>query len=435
MATRIRREWDRLRLSLLVRNASWMCVGQGLSVVCQGVYFILLARLLGVLEYGIYVGAMAMVMVVAQYCALGSHSVFLRYVSFDPGCYAKYWGNVLLTTLSVASFCTLLVIWLGPAMAHGDSRTLFAWVAVANCLCAQLTAAAGRVFQTFERMRITAFLNLLTNLARTVLAASMLGWLHRATSVQWALGAMLISAAAAAAAVAMVAWEYGKPEFSVRLAGERAGEGFVFALSYSTTGISNDIDKAMLGHYGMNVANGIYTLAYRVVDVCTMPLASIQAAAFPRFFQKGIAGVNSTAEYAIRIAKRTAPLALVSSVVMIIAAPIIPHVVGQSFSGSVEALRWLALLPLFRSLHMSAGDALSGAGHQKTRLTTQTVVAIFNFATNLYVIPHYGWHGAAWSSLATDGLLAILNWTVLLAVRDHARKANPREWPRAPLTE
>jgi hypothetical protein len=31
------------------------------------------------------------------------------------------------------------------------------------------------------------------------------------------------------------------------------------------------------------------------------------------------------------------------------------------------------------------------------------------------LIPHYGWLGAAWASLATDGLLAAFNWMVLLA--------------------
>jgi len=37
---------------------------------------------------------------------------------------------------------------------------------------------------------------------------------------------------------------------------------------------------------------------------------------------------------------------------------------------------------------------------------------------NLYLIPHYGWLGAAWASVLTDGLLALLNWLNLrIAVR------------------
>jgi len=66
---------------------------------------------------------------------------------------------------------------------------------------------------------------------------------------------------------------------------------------------------------------------------------------------------------------------------------------------------------------LSAGDALTGAGHLNLRVGIQAMAAAFNFGVNLYLIPHYGWLGAAWSSLATDGLLAIFNWTALLTVR------------------
>jgi len=54
---------------------------------------------------------------------------------------------------------------------------------------------------------------------------------------------------------------------------------FVFAVSGSTTSAYNDFDKVMLGHYGMTVANGIYSMAYRVINIATMPIQSIEAAA------------------------------------------------------------------------------------------------------------------------------------------------------------
>jgi O-antigen/teichoic acid export membrane protein len=99
---------------------------------------------------------------------------------------------------------------------------------------------------------------------------------------------------------------------------------------------------------------------------------------------------------------------------MVVASPVLPHLAGKGFSESVSAVRWLCLLPFFRSFQLSAGDAVTGAGYQKLRLGGQAVAAVFNFGTNLYLIPHYSWRGAAWSSLATDGLLAVVNWIILL---------------------
>jgi O-antigen/teichoic acid export membrane protein len=200
------------------------------------------------------------------------------------------------------------------------------------------------------------------------------------------------------------------------------GEGVVFAVSGSATGIYNNFDRAMLGHYGMNTANGIYSMAYRVVDISTIPITSVHQAAFPRFFKKGVGGVQTTIPYALRILKRTLLLALASAIVMALAAPLIPYLVGKSFRESVLALRWLCLLPVFRSFHLSAGDALTGAAHLNLRVGLQVAAAGFNFAVNLYLIPHYGWHGAAWSSLATDGGLAVANWSVLLAIQAETRR-------------
>jgi O-antigen/teichoic acid export membrane protein len=405
--------WQHTRSSSLARNAGWMLVGQGLSIICQGLYFVIVGRLLGATEYGIYVGAVAIVAIFSQYSPLGSDTVLLRYVSNDPKNFALYWGNVLATTFTLGGLFVLVLTWFGPHAAHSFSRGLVVCVALGDCVCAQLTIASCRVFQAFEKMRLTAAVSLLVNMSRMVLAGGMLLVLHHGTAGQWAIAALIISTVAALTALGLVTRLYGKPAFSSALLRRRGPEGFVFALSYSTTGVYNDIDKAMLGHYGMNTANGIYTMAYRVIDVCTSPIVAIQSAAIPRFFRKGNEGVTSAARYSIRIVKRTAPLALLSAFAVVAAAPIIPHLAGKGFFESISAVRWLCLLPVFRSFQLSAGDAITGAGYQKLRLGCQAFAAAFNFGSNLYLIPRYSWRGAAGSSLVTDALLAVVNWTLL----------------------
>jgi O-antigen/teichoic acid export membrane protein len=411
-----------LKNGSLTRNASWVFLGQGLSVICLGAYFVLLARLLGKVEYGIYAGAFAMVAVLSPYSTLGSPVVLLRHVSPDHSKFASYWGNVLTVTPALGIAFTVLLAWVGPHVTPAYSWKLVSCIAFADCLCAQLTIAASQAFQAFEKLRMTAIFNLLLNFLRTLLAGFMLWRLHHATARQWAVAALAVSLIATASALVFVTRSYGKPSFSRRLLSRHAGEGLVFALSGSTAGIYNNVDKTLLGHYGMNAANGIYTMAYRVIDVACMPVMSVSSAAFPRFFQKGGGGIQSTAAYAGRLIRRTALIAALSTAAMLLAAPIIPHLIGHAFDESVLALRWLCLLPVFRSFHSCAADALTGAGHQKLRLGNQATVAAFNFGVNIYLIPHYGWRGAAWSSLATDGLLAVLNWTTLGVLRVQASK-------------
>lgn len=406
-------EIARFRSSPMARNATWLFAGQGLGLVLQAAYFVILARLLGPLQYGIYAGAFAFASLVAQYSALGTGTVFLRYVSSDHSAFAVYWGNILVVTSVVGGGLVIALDLLGPRLLNPASAALVLLAAIGNCLCAQLTIESGRVFQTFEKMRITALINLLTNLVRTIAAAAMLIALHHCTAWQWALVSTLVSALAAAAIVITITLRFGRPRFDSRLFLKRGAEGFGFAVAMSTSSLYNDLDKTMLSHYGMNHDNGVYTMAYRIVDIATIPIFSIRDAAMPRFFKLGGEGISASAGLAHRLLRRSLALGALGSAAMFLAAPLIPIVVGHGFIEGIAALRWLCLIPLFRSVHQMTGCALTGAGMQRYRTTTQLLAATLNFFLNLWLIPKWGWHGAACSSLCTDAALAAMNWGIL----------------------
>ena len=410
-------ESPRIRQGSLFRNTAWMMGGQGTGVLLQAAYFVILARLLGAVNYRVFAGAFAFASLVAQYSPLGTGTVLLRKVSGDqdrfslvlgqcPGGYLRRrWGPYPWTSSLGPSFP-------GFAECH-DNR-------VRRCRklhFAQLTIESGRVFQAFEKMHITAALNLLTNLMRTLAAGGMLLAFHRATAWNWAVASTIVSAASAVVAVVAATACFGWPQLRPRLLLEHGAEGFGYSFAASTSSAYNDLDKTMLSHYGMNLANGIYTMAYRIVDIATIPVIALRDAALPKFFQRGAANVGAVAELSGRLLKRTLPVTVVLAISMFVMAPLLPKVVGSGFVGSILALRWLCLIPVFRSVHqMAAGAALTGAGFQRYRTGSQVVAASLNLGLNVLLIPRYGWLGAAWSSLATDGLLGIIHWSVLRMV-------------------
>ncbi len=378
---------SKIRKSSLACNAGWMFAGQGLSFVTQGLYFVLLARLLGSAQYGVLAGAAAIVAIVSQYSTLGSGLVFLRYVSPDHGRFREYWGNILLCTAMLGTGIVVALHFCGRWLIGNQSASVLVLLAIGDCLCGQLSSCASQVFQAFERMRTTAGLSLLTNLLRLLLAAGMLVYFHHASARQWALASLLVSVIGVFAAVSIVTFRIGFPTFSPKLLLARAGEGFIFAVSSSTTSMYNDIDKAMMGHYGMNVANGIYSVAYRVINIAGMPVASIHSAAFPRFFKAGVHGITATRPLAKKILKRTSLIGLAASVSLFFFAPAIPYFVGASFTPSVAALRWLCWIPFLRCFHLSAGDAMAGAGHQKWRLFSQVIASLFQLLAESVLHP------------------------------------------------
>jgi O-antigen/teichoic acid export membrane protein len=394
-----------------------MLVGQGCSFLLQAGYFVLLARLLGVREYGIFAGAFAFVGIAMPYSTLGSGLLFVRYVGSRPDSFAVYWGNIILST-TIAGTALTAVLWLvAPHLLNPASAAIVLPVGIGNCIFSQMLASMGFVFQAFERLRMTAALNILTNGLRLLAVGIMTILLPHSNAQQWAMASLYVSLLAAIVGFVVVSKGFCWPQFSPSLVISHAVEGLGFSLGWSAQSIYNDIDKTLLSHYGMNVQNGIYTMAYRIVDIASMPITALDAAALPRYVRDSsnndVRGVN---RLAVRLAIRASLVGLMMSAVLFFTAPLIPHLVGRGFAAGVQALRWLCLLPAMRGIHQLTGCALTGMGFQRYRTAAQLSAAGVNLALNLWLIPRYGWHGAAWASLATDGSLAIATWLLLKGI-------------------
>jgi O-antigen/teichoic acid export membrane protein len=415
------------RQNVLVTGAAWMVAGQGMVFFLQAVYFILLSRLLGSTEYGLFVGASALVAIVSNFSSIGSGIVLIRYVNYDATAFPRYWGNALATTALTGMLLAAVITLVGPALLHTNAVGMLAMIAIGDCLCSKLAEVASKSFQAFERLRETAFLTALVSVVRVAAVIILTMFTSHATAAMWAAASLCVSTVAALAAVIAGIVLLGRPSLELRLMWQTAAEGLGYSFASSTTSVYNDVDKAMLTHYGMNAANGVYSLAYRVIDIACIPIRSIHAAAFSRFFRIGKDGVSGTAKFARSILGKTFCYAVLAAVGIFLLSPVAPHVVGKSFARSVSALRWLCLIPLLRSFHLSAGDAITGAGFQRLRTGLQFSAAALNFGANLYLIPRFSWRGAAGASLLTDGSLAIVSWVILAALIRVANRAEQKE--------
>jgi O-antigen/teichoic acid export membrane protein len=411
--------------SRMGRNAGWMVIGQGLNLLLQTGYFILLARLLGVREYGVFAGAFAFVAMATPYSTLGSGILFVRYVGADHSKFAAHWGNVILSSAVAGSILTVALCLIASHILNQASASIVLLVGTANCIFAQLVASMAFIFQAFELLKTTALLNLLTNALRFLAVAIMSETLPSASAKDWAVATVLISILAATVGFVIVTKRFGRPKFFPRMLVEHGLEGLGYSLGWSAQSAYNDIDKTLLSHYGLNTQNGIYTMAYRAVDVATTPIIALDAAAFPRYVRDSANTPDVVPALSIKLAKRASLVGLLASAILFLAAPLIPLLVGQGFVETVSALRWLCLLPAMRGIHYLTGCALTGMGFQRYRTTSQLFVAALNLGLNLWLIPRYGWLGAAWTSLVSDGLLAVVNWTLIRWISVGRLKCTP----------
>ena len=294
-------------------------------------------------------------------------------------------------------------------------------VCISDLLLMRVIELACFGFGAVDRMKENAIQNVIGSLPRLIAIAVLSIWWQPVTLQKWAGAYLVASTISTLYAFYRAHSVWGAPRFNWPALREDVAEGAYFSIGTSAATIYNDIDKVMLGKISFAAA-GIYAAAYRIVDVSMTPIRSLASAAYPHFFRRGVEGMGGAHAYATTQIKRACVYSGGLFVVLWLSAPLLPLVLGANYAQTALALRWLALLPLLRSAHVFLADSLSGAGFQGLRSLIQVVIALVNIALNLAILPKYGWLGAAWTSLASDGLLLLSLW---IAIQYKLRTAVP----------
>lgn len=393
--------------SRLARNTLWMSMGQGLRLLVQAVYFTVIARALGASNYGSFVGVAALVGILYPFGAMGSGHLLIKSVARDKGMFSIAWGKALVTTAIGGAILVAGVILLSRTVLPGTIPVhLVVVVAIADIPGLSLITIAGQAFQAFEQLQWTAAINLLISVNRMLGALLLIVFYQHPTALQWGYAYLACTTVTATVSIALVLSRLGAPRLKLRLSPEALWKGFHFSVSLSAQTIYNDIDKTMLARLSSLNATGIYGAAYRLIDVTFAPVLALLYSAYPNFFREGRAGISSSFSYAKPLLLRAAGYAAIVACAILVFAGVVPYVLGPEYAETTVALRWLSPLPLLKATHYFLSDTLTGAGHQGLRSAIQAGVALFNLLINLWLIPRYSWTGAAWSSIASDALLA-----------------------------
>lgn len=394
----------------LKRDSLWMMAGQGGSALLQAVYFVLIGRSLGSAQYGAFIGVVAMVGIASQFSGLGMEMTLLRDVSRDRGSFGVSWGRAVQVTLAGAAGLLLLAETAGHASLGRSLWSLLPYVVISDGFFGRLLQAAIRAFQATRQMRWAAALPVTMSGLRAAVAGVFFWQVHAglaaASAAAWVRMYWIATALAAVLAVFSATTRLGLPEWR-RVRWRELGDGLSFAFSNSSISAYNDMDKALLAGAGLMEAAGIYGAAYRVVDVATMPVYSLFAAATPRYFRTE--GVDATRALMGRLLRRALPGTGLICAVLFALAGLLPLVLGPSFAEAATALRWLCMIPLLRLLHYTWGTAITACMSQWRRTAAQAAAAALNVALCVWWIPRWQWCGAAMASLMTDGALVVMS--------------------------
>lgn len=407
----------------LAQNAGFVLVAELVVQATRAATIFILADIFTKTVFGTYVSLLALTTLLAPASQWGMNHVGVRAVAREVP-FADVWSRVI-SAVSVGGFLgTAVATLVGYLLLDVRPVVAFAF-GVAQLIGFNAAQAATMMTEAHHRSDIGLRINITGGVVRLVLLGLfvLLGF---DDLLRWSLFLLVGMTSWGILSSWQVARAFGG-EHRLSLPSRedfRHGFGFVFVQTSSSG--QTDIDKFVLGANDLKADAAIYSPAYRIVEMSTIPLIAVVRATYAEFFRRGASTVSEALAFAKRLTAIAAGYGIIAGTALFVGAPLILLILDdEKFGDSVNAVKWLAFIPLAKGLQYFPGNALTGADHHNVRSWIIFATAMVNLVGNLIFIPTHGWRAAAITTLIAEMLFAALLWTAVSLLARRERELQP----------
>ncbi|MCU4858505.1 oligosaccharide flippase family protein [Bacillus cereus] len=394
-----------MKTNKILKNASYLFVGNITVRFVLAIATILFARYVSPEDYGMFTTALAVSAVICYFTDAGLTHTFMREGTRSDANISVLISSYLRIRLILAIVISVLFA-IFAQFFYPDAylRAMVYWVVLPTMFGATLQGVGMAYFQVTERMQFTAIISVLQGV--TAAAALLLGM-----SFQWSL--------------MMVAAMYG---VSSLVTGVIA---FIMTIRY--TKVHKGWDKGILDQLLIFTINGIIIMllpqlgpiilekvstykqvgffgaASKIPAVLYQIPGVIAAAFYPRLFafgnEKNIEEHRKLSSFELK---------LMSFLGMGISIPFIADpsfwivsLLGEKYAPAGDALAILAFMVILQSINYPLADNLTTIGQQWKRATTMTIGLVVAIIGYIVLGSKYGMMGAAAAAIITEITLLI----------------------------
>lgn len=369
------------------------------------VFVIVVARVLGPQQFGVY----ALLLAVVEMLAVASGSGYADYLTREAAKDARVgWGlGEQLTWLRLACTFPLATVALGALWLLGCSR--FVVVAAAWLLLSlaprSLSEAAQGVLRGLGRYLAYLAVELAYDL--TLVSGAIL-LLARGGTLSMAIAAE-VGATAAAAAASVVFILLFRTSERIRLNGlELLHKSVIFNIYAFVGNLYDRVDVVLLSKLAGDYATGVYSAAYRPLGTIQLVPYGVLYSLLPALSRNpGGMEEERRLERAMGFLLSTAFAVVLAT--MVFAGPAVRLVLGQAYAESAVALKILIWAVILRYFNYALNVRLLAAGHERVFVVTSSLCLAVNVVGNLLLIPIYSWRAAAALTIVTEFALLAQN--------------------------
>lgn len=384
-------------------------IAQIIASICGFIWTILIARYLGVSDYGIMNFAIAFTGIISITMDLGISTHIIRHIATDYDSSTKYLGNAI-PLKSIFSFITFLLALIILILMGCDELTIqITLLFTIERIFSSMIGLFNGSLQAVEEGKYQAIGNILLNslLLIFILISILCNYGLYGITLSYLLANFFI-----------VIFQYfavkkriSKPKFE--LDSEFCKKITILSIPFALTSffglIFSSIDTVMLTNMISNYANGIYSAAYKLISVLTLFYGVYSAVVFPvmsRFFksEKELLKISfeKSMKYLLLI------IIPISFATMVYSTDIIILFFGEEYSAASSVLSILMWTMTFFIINGLCTNLLNASHKEKYVTLTFMVAAIVNILLNLLLIPKYSYDGAAITTILSDMAITIL---------------------------
>ena len=393
-----------MKFSRIWRTFLTLSAGETVARILHALAFFAVARRAGTEAFGAFGVAMTIALYLSIAVQQGFDTIGVRSGAKDPASMNRLAARIL--GLRIISFCLATIAMAGYVYARHSSAS-FKVALLLLSFGAMIRQLAPRwALQALEIPAPIAIANIGAQFSLLVGAC----FITRPEEIIWAGAGQL---AGEAISVAYLFWrllpQLGLPSISF--------DGIPFFLESLPITISLLIGTLLynfdvLALDWLNrplVEIGLYTAAYRCVNIFSMLVANLQISILP-LFSRAYPDITEARQLAIRAIRYSVPAGLLLALLFsIFGRQILIMLFGEAYADAAKLLTILTWVMPLQALRGVLRQMLLAFRHQRIDLLNMTAGLVVNVTLDILLIPQYGPLGCAISTVASELLLTGLS--------------------------
>lgn len=391
----------------VTRNTTYILIASTFQKVGAFIFFILLARFLGVEEIGKFVFAMSFAGLFSILPDLGLNAVLTKELAKDEKTGAIYFDTALSFKIFFSLLTCLIIFFAINLLNYPKETRILVYLSGLMVALDGFNLSFAAIFRGLQKLKYEALIIIIHQIA-VILFAGLALFLKMPL---WVIIFSIVGASVLNFIYYFIAL-YKKTDIRIKFNFDKKIIIFLlrislpFALASIFSRFFWDIDKVLLSKMVGDEAVGIYGVSYKLNFALQFIPLAFGAAIFPAFANYFV----SDKEKLARTFEKTVVYLMIMAIpitfgVIALADKLILQLYGANFLAAIAPLQILSSSLIFMFLIFPLTTVLNACEKHKTNMYIWAAATVFCIILNLFLIPKYREIGASIASLSSNIIL------------------------------